>query len=231
MSAKSKRMQAIREKIDRERLYAPEEAFGLLKELGSAKFPESVDVSVNLGVDPRKSDQAVRGATVLPNGTGKDVRVAVFASGDKAEEAAAAGADVVGMDDLADKVKAGEMDFEVVVAAPDAMRVVGQLGRILGPRGMMPNPKTGTVTPDVGEAVRNAKGGQVTYRTDKAGIVHCSIGKLSFEPNALRENLDALVGALNRAKPSSAKGVYLKKVTVSSTMGPGIAIDKAALDA
>ena len=231
MSGKSKRMNAIREQIDRERLYPPDEAFGLLKALASAKFSESVDVSVNLGVDPRKSDQVVRGATVLPNGTGKDVRVAVFASGDKADEAAAAGADVVGMEDLADRVKAGEMDFDVVVAAPDAMRVVGQLGRILGPRGMMPNPKTGTVTPDVAEAVRNAKGGQVTYRTDKAGLIHCSIGKLSFEPSALRENLDALVGALNRAKPSTAKGVYLKKVTVSSTMGPGLAIEKAELDA
>jgi len=230
MSSKSKRMKAIWEKVDNERLYEPEEAFGLLKELASAKFAESVEVSVNLGVDPRKSDQVVRGATVLPNGTGKEVRVAVFASGDQAEEATAAGADIVGMDDLAERIKAGEMDFEVVVAAPEAMRVVGQLGRILGPRGMMPNPKTGTVTPDVGEAVKNAKGGQVTYRTDKAGIVHCSIGKVSFEPSALCENLGALVGALNRAKPSTSKGVYLKKVTVSSTMGPGLAIDKATLD-
>jgi large subunit ribosomal protein L1 len=229
MSGKSKRMKAIQEKVDRTRLYGPEEAFGLLQEIGAAKFAESVDVSVNLGVDPRKSDQVVRGATVLPNGTGKNVRVAVFASGDKADEARAAGADIVGMDDLAETVKGGQMDFDVVVASPDAMRIVGQLGRVLGPRGMMPNPKTGTVTPDVAEAVRNAKGGQITYRTDKAGIIHCSIGKLSFEPNALKENLEALVGALNRSKPSASKGVYLKKVTVSSTMGPGITIDKASL--
>jgi len=229
MAGKSKRMQAIRENVEPSRAYGPEEAFGLLKELASAKFPESVDVSVNLGVDPRKSDQAVRGATVLPNGTGKSVRVAVFAAGDKADEARAAGADIVGMEDLADKVKAGQMDFDVVVASPDAMRVVGQLGRVLGPRGMMPNPKTGTVTPDVAQAVRNAKGGQITYRTDRAGIVHCSIGKLSFETQALKENLEALIAALNRAKPSTAKGVYMKKITVSSTMGPGISIDKGAL--
>lgn len=229
MAKKSKRQLAIEEKVEPGKQYELEEALGILKEVAAAKFAESVDVSVNLGVDPRKSDQVVRGATVLPNGTGKTVRVAVFASGDKAEEALAAGADLVGMEDLAEKVKAGEMNFDVVVAAPDAMRIVGQLGRVLGPRGLMPNPKTGTVTPDVGEAVKNAKGGQVTYRTDRAGIVHCSIGQVSFEPIKLKENLEALIGALNRAKPSTAKGVYVKKVTVSSTMGPGISVDRASL--
>ncbi|MGK0170983.1 MAG: large subunit ribosomal protein L1 [Gammaproteobacteria bacterium] len=231
MAKLSKRLKAMREKVEPGRMYDVEEAFAILKDIGGAKFAESVDVSVNLGVDPRKSDQVVRGATVLPNGTGKTMRVAVFATGDKADEAREAGADLVGMEDLADKVKAGEMNFDVVVASPDAMRVVGQLGRVLGPRGLMPNPKTGTVTPDVGEAVRRAKGGQVTYRTDKAGIIHCSIGKLSFEPTQLKENLDALIGALNRGKPSAAKGIYLKKVTVSSTMGPGIQVDRGTLAA
>jgi large subunit ribosomal protein L1 len=231
MAKLSKRLKAMREKVEPGRMYDVEEAFGILKDIGGAKFAESVDVSVNLGVDPRKSDQVVRGATVLPNGTGKTMRVAVFATGDKADEAREAGADLVGMEDLADKVKAGEMNFDVVVASPDAMRIVGQLGRVLGPRGLMPNPKTGTVTPDVGEAVRRAKGGQVTYRTDKAGIIHCSIGKLSFEPTQLKENLDALIGALNRGKPSAAKGIYLKKVTVSSTMGPGIQVDRGTLAA
>jgi len=229
MAGKSKRNQAIAAKIDRTHAYTPEDAFNLLKEVSEVKFPESVEVSVNLGVDPRKSDQVVRGATVLPNGTGKSVRVAVFASGDKADDAREAGADIVGLEDLAEKVKAGELDFDVVVAAPDAMRIVGQLGRILGPRGLMPNPKTGTVTPDVAQAVRNAKGGQVTYRTDRAGIVHCCIGRLGFPPDALKENLEALVSALNRAKPGSSKGVYLEKVTVSSTMGPGLTIDKSSL--
>ncbi len=199
------------------------------KELATAKFRESIDVAVNLGVDPRKSDQVVRGSTVLPNGTGKDVRVAVFAQGDNADKATAAGADIVGFEDLAQKVKGGVLDFDVVIATPDAMRVVGQLGQILGPRGLMPNPKVGTVTPDVATAVKNAKAGQVRYRTDKAGIIHCAIGKADFEPAALKENLDALLADLQKAKPASSKGIYMKKVTVSSTMGPGIAVDQASL--
>ena len=229
MSGRSKRSRALREKVDREKLHAIDDALDLVRELANAKFPESVDVSVNLGVDPRKSDQVVRGATVLPNGTGKSVRVAVFAQGAAADAAREAGADLVGMDDLAEQVKQGQMDFDVVVAAPDAMRVVGQLGKILGPRGLMPNPKVGTVTPDVGEAVRKSKAGQVQFRTDKAGIIHCSIGKASFEVKALRENLEALIADLNKAKPSASKGIYLQKITVSSTMGPGIAVDKASL--
>jgi large subunit ribosomal protein L1 len=229
MAKLSKRMQAIREKVERRKAYPAEEAFALLKELSSVKFVENVDVSVNLGVDPRKSDQVVRGATVLPNGIGKTVRVAVFAQGANAEAATAAGADRVGMEDLAEQVKAGNLDFDVVVASPDAMRVVGQLGKILGPRGLMPNPKVGTVTPDVAEAVRNAKGGQVRYRTDKAGIIHCPLGKATFEPVALRENLEALLGNLMKAKPSTSKGVYMQKVTVSTTMGPGITVDHQAL--
>ncbi len=229
MAGLSKRMRDIREKVEPGRLYAVDEALALLKELSSVKFDESVDVSVNLGVDPRKSDQVVRGATVLPNGTGKSVRVAVFAQGENAEAARAAGADVVGFEDLAETIKAGNLDFDIVIATPDAMRIVGQLGQILGPRGLMPNPKVGTVTPDVAAAVKNAKAGQVQYRTDKGGIVHCTIGKVSFDVPALRENLQALLEALRKAKPSTAKGVYMKKVTLSTTMGPGIVIDQASL--
>ncbi|NCF28726.1 MAG: 50S ribosomal protein L1 [Gammaproteobacteria bacterium] len=230
MSTRSKRVRAFRDKVDRDSLQPIDEALGLVKELATAKFPESVDASVNLGVDPRKSDQVVRGSTVLPHGTGKTVRVAVFAQGAAADAATEAGADLVGMDDLAEQVKKGELNFDVVVAAPDAMRVVGGLGKILGPRGLMPNPKVGTVTPDVGEAVRKAKTGQVQYRTDKAGIIHCSIGTANFEVVALRENLEALIGDLQKSKPSAAKGVYLRKVTVSSTMGPGVQVDKASLN-
>jgi len=229
MAQLSKRAKAIREKLEAGKFYAIEDALALLKEMPAAKFEESVDVSVNLGVDARKSDQAVRSATVLPNGTGKTVRVAVFTQGPNADAAKEAGADVVGMDDLADEVKKGNMDFDVVIASPDAMRVVGQLGQILGPRGLMPNPKVGTVTPDVATAVKNAKAGQVRYRIDKAGIIHCTIGKVGFEVQALRENLDALLADLVKVKPSSAKGVYMKKVTVSTTMGPGIAVDKTSL--
>jgi len=225
----SKRMKAIYEKVDRTKAYTIDEALGLIKEVASAKFDESVDVSVNLGVDARKSDQNVRGATVLPAGTGKTTRVAVFAEGENADKAKAAGADIVGFEDLAEKIKGGEMDFDVCIATPDAMRVVGQLGQILGPRGLMPNPKVGTVTPDVAKAVQNAKAGQVQYRIDKAGIIHCSIGKASFEPSALKENLNALMGALQKAKPSTAKGTYIKRVTVSTTMGPGIGVDVASL--
>lgn len=229
MAKLSKRAKAFSEKLEAGKQYAIDDAFSLLKELPAAKFVESVDVSVNLGVDPRKSDQVVRGATVLPNGTGKSVRVAVFTQGANADAAKEAGADIVGMDDLADEVKKGNMDFDVVIASPDAMRVVGQLGQILGPRGLMPNPKVGTVTPDVATAVKNAKAGQVRYRTDKAGIIHCTIGKVNFEVNALRENLAALLADLQKAKPSSAKGVYMKKVTVSTTMGPGVVVDQATL--
>jgi large subunit ribosomal protein L1 len=231
MAARSKRARELREKVDKDRLHEVSEALGLVKSLANAKFKESVDVSVNLGVDPRKSDQVVRGSTVMPNGTGKDVRVAVFAQGAAADAARAAGAELVGMDDLADQVKQGQINFDLVVAAPDAMRVVGQLGKILGPRGLMPNPKVGTVTPDVAEAVRKAKAGQVQYRTDKAGIIHCSIGKASFEVDALRQNLEALIADLNKSKPSASKGIYLQKITLSSTMGPGIAVDKASLSA
>ncbi|MET0052633.1 MAG: 50S ribosomal protein L1 [Candidatus Thiodiazotropha sp.] len=229
MAKLSKRAKAIREKVERGKLHPAEEAFVLLKEISSVKFPESIDVSVNLGVDARKSDQVVRGASVLPHGTGKAVRVAVFAQGANADAAKEAGADVVGFEDLADDIKAGNMNFDVVIASPDAMRIVGQLGQILGPRGLMPNPKVGTVTPDVAQAVQNAKAGQVRYRTDKAGIIHCSIGKVDFEPQKLKENLESLLVALVKAKPSSAKGVYLRKVTVSSTMGPGLAIDQTSL--
>ncbi|GIX22385.1 MAG: 50S ribosomal protein L1 [Gammaproteobacteria bacterium] len=229
MARLSKRMKAIREKIEPGRIYPVDEALRLLKECATAKFRESVDVAVNLGIDPRKSDQVVRGSTVLPHGTGKSVRVAVFAQGEAAEAAKAAGADLVGMEDLAERIKGGELDFDVVIAAPDAMAVVGRLGQILGPRGLMPNPKVGTVTPDVAAAVRNAKAGQVRYRADKAGIVHCSIGKIDFEEQALRENLKALLGDLERAKPSAAKGVYMRKVTLSTTMGPGITIDHASV--
>lgn len=229
MAKLSKRAKAIREKVESGKLYAADEAFELLKGLSSVKFAESVDVSVNLGVDARKSDQVVRGSSVLPHGLGKTVRVAVFTQGANADAAKEAGADIIGMEDLADQVKAGNMDFDVVIASPDAMRVVGQLGQILGPRGLMPNPKVGTVTPNVAEAVQNAKAGQVRYRTDKAGIIHCSIGKIDFEPVKLKENLESLLHALVKAKPSTAKGVYLRKVTVSSTMGPGLALDQSSL--
>lgn len=225
----SKRMKAIREQIDVSRSYGAKDAFAQLKAFSKVKFVESVDVSVNLGVDARKSDQAVRGATVLPHGTGRTVRVAVFAQGKNADAAKAAGADIVGFDDLAASVKAGKMDFDVVIASPDAMQVVGQLGTILGPRGLMPNPKVGTVTPDVAGAVTRAKGGQVTYRTDKNGIVHCTIGKISFSEDQLQENLQSFLGALRRARPASAKGIFLKKVTVSSTMGPGLVVDQTSL--
>jgi len=230
MAKLSKRQKAIAEKVEPGKLYAAEEAFALLKDLSSVKFAESVEVAVNLGVDPRKSDQVVRGAAVLPNGTGKTVRVAVFTQGPNAEAAKAAGADIVGMDDLAEQVKAGNMDFDVVIASPDAMRVVGALGQILGPRGLMPNPKVGTVTPNVAEAVQNAKAGQVRYRTDKGGIVHAAIGKVGFEPAALKQNLEVLIAALKKGKPTTAKGVFLKKVTVSTTMGPGLALDQASLE-
>ena len=229
MAKLSKRAKAIQEKVELGKLYPIDEAVALLQELSSVKFKESVDVSVNLGVDPRKSDQNVRGATVLPNGTGKTVRVAVFTQGANADAAKEAGADIVGMDDLAEEVKKGNMDFDVVIASPDAMRVVGTLGQILGPRGLMPNPKVGTVTPDVAAAVKNAKAGQVRYRTDKAGIIHCPIGRIDFEAGALKENLEALLADLNKAKPSSAKGVYMKKVSVSTTMGPGLQIDQGTL--
>ena len=229
--ADSKRRKAAREKVDSTKAYLVEEALNLVKEMATAKFPESIDVAVNLGVDPRKSDQVVRGSTVLPNGTGKSVRVAVFAQGDNADKAKAAGADIVGFDDLAESIKGGAMDFDVVIATPDAMRVVGQLGQVLGPRGLMPNPKVGTVTADVEGAVKNAKAGQVRYRTDKAGIIHCPIGRADFEVPALQENLQALLADLKKAKPSSAKGAYVKKLTVSSTMGPGVSVDRASVDA
>jgi len=231
MAKLTKRAKLIAEKVDAEKLYSVEEAVAILKDLSSSvKFTESVDVSVNLGIDARKSDQNVRGATVLPNGNGKSVRVAVFTQGENAEKATAAGADVVGMDDLAADVKAGNMDFDVVIATPDAMRVVGQLGQILGPRGLMPNPKVGTVTPDVETAVKNAKAGQVRYRNDKAGIIHTGIGNVTFEAAQIQGNLEALLADLKKAKPASAKGVFMKKVTLSSTMGPGLSIDTATLE-
>ena len=230
MAKVSKKQRAAREKIDSEKAYGIDDALGLVKEFATSKFAESVDVSVNLGVDPRKSDQVVRGSTVLPNGTGKTVRVAVFAQGENADKATAAGADIVGFDDLAETVKGGEMNFDVVIATPDAMRVVGQLGQILGPRGLMPNPKVGTVTTDVETAVKNAKAGQVRYRTDKAGIIHCAIGRADFEVDALKENLNTLLADLKKAKPASAKGSYFKKLTISSTMGPGVAVDRATVD-
>lgn len=231
MAKLSKRQKAIRAKVESGKLYAINDAVALLKELSTVKFPESIDVSVNLGVDARKSDQQVRGATTLPNGNGKVVRVAVFTSGNNAEAAKSAGADFVGMEDLSEQIKGGMMDFDVVIASPDAMRVVGQLGQVLGPRGLMPNPKTGTVTPDVVTAVKNAKAGQVRYRTDKNGIIHGGIGKLSFEPLAIKQNLEALLIDLKRAKPATSKGQYLKKVTLSTTMGPGLALDLSSLDA
>ena len=229
MAKLSKRAKAIAEKLEHGKFYMIDDALALLKDMPKAKFEESVDVSVNLGVDPRKSDQAVRGSTVLPNGTGKTVRVAVFAQGANADAAKEAGADIVGFEDLAEDIKKGNMDFDVVIASPDAMRVVGTLGQVLGPRGLMPNPKVGTVTPDVAGAVKNAKAGQVRYRTDKAGIIHCPIGKVGFEVAALRQNLEALLADLVKMKPSSAKGIYMKKITVSSTMGPGIAVEKSSL--
>lgn len=230
MAKLTKRMRVIREKVDGTKLYEINDAVALLKELATAKFVESVDVAVNLGIDPRKSDQNVRGATVLPHGTGREVRVAVFTQGANAEAAKAAGAELVGMDDLAEQIKAGEMNFDVVIASPDAMRVVGMLGQILGPRGLMPNPKTGTVTPNVAEAVKNAKAGQVRYRNDKNGIIHTTIGKVDFTPVQLKENLEALISALKKAKPAVAKGVYVKKVSISTTMGAGVAVDQATLD-
>ena len=230
MAKLSKRQKLIREKVDSTRAYSVDEAVALLVELGgNVKFKESVDVAVNLGVDARKSDQVVRSSTVLPHGTGKTVRVAVFTQGANAEKATAAGADIVGMDDLAEEVRKGNMDFDVVIATPDAMRVVGQLGQILGPRGLMPNPKVGTVTPDVETAVKNAKAGQVRYRTDKNGIIHAPMGNVEFSAQNIKENLEALIADLKKAKPSSSKGVYLKKVTLSSTMGPGLTIDQSAL--
>jgi large subunit ribosomal protein L1 len=231
MAATTKRRKAAREKVDSTKVYVIDEALSLVKELATAKFPESIDVSVNLGVDPRKSDQVVRGSTVLPNGTGKTVRVAVFAQGENADKAKAAGADVVGFEDLAETVKGGELDFDVVIATPDAMRVVGQLGQILGPRGLMPNPKVGTVTADVENAVQNAKAGQVRYRTDKGGIIHCPIGRADFEVPALKENLAALLSDLKKGKPAASKGQFVKKLTVSSTMGPGVSVDRSSIDA
>jgi len=229
MAKLSKRMQAIRAKLVPGKFYPIDEALGLLKDLSGVKFREAVDVSVNLGVDPRKSDQVVRSATVLPHGTGKTVRVAVFAQGSAADAARDAGADLVGFEDLAESIKGGQLDFDVVIAAPDAMRVVGQLGKILGPRGLMPNPKVGTVTADVAGAIRNAKAGQVRYRTDKAGIIHCTIGKVDFASDQLRENLQALLQDLKKLKPATSKGVYIRRVTVSTTMGPGLGVDQATL--
>jgi large subunit ribosomal protein L1 len=231
MTAISKRRKAFANKVDRAKAYAALEAMKLVKETATAKFDESVDVAVNLGIDTKKSDQTVRGSVVLPAGTGKKVRVAVFAQGDKAQAAKTAGAELVGMEDLAETIKGGSMEFDVVIAAPDAMRVVGQLGQILGPRGLMPNPKVGTVTPDVAAAVKNAKGGQVQFRADKTGIVQCTIGRASFTPEQLRDNLGALLDALNKSKPSSTKGIFLKKVSVSSTMGLGVKVDPASISA
>lgn len=228
MAKLSKKAKLVREKVSRD-AQPVDVALALVKQLATAKFKESVDVAVNLGVDPKKSDQNVRGSTQLPNGTGKTVRVAVFAQGENAAKALAAGADIVGFEDLGEKIKGGQLDFDVVIATPDAMRIVGQLGKVLGPRGLMPNPKVGTVTPDVAAAVKNAKSGQVSYRTDKAGIIHCSIGQADFEIAALAENLRALLTDLQKAKPSAAKGVYLRKVTVSSTMGPGVVVDQSSL--
>ena len=229
MAKLSKRMADIRAKFDRTRQYAIDEGLAILKECSNAKFDESVDAAINLGVDPRKSDQNVRGSSVLPNGTGKNMRVAVFTQGDNAEKAKAAGADVVGMQELAESMKGGDLNYDVVIASPDAMGVVGQLGQLLGPRGLMPNPKVGTVSPDVEGAVKNAKAGQVRYRTDKGGIIHCTIGKASFEPAKLQENLEHLIADLKKAKPSSSKGVYLKKISISTTMGAGFAVDQASL--
>jgi large subunit ribosomal protein L1 len=230
MAASGKRMKSIREQLEPGKAYAIDEALGILKGASKVKFTESVDVAIRLGVDPRKSDQNVRGSTVLPNGTGKSVRVAVFAQSENAEKATAAGADVVGMDDLHDQIKGGDLGFDVVIATPDAMRVVGRLGQLLGPRGLMPNPKVGTVTTDVETAVKNAKAGQVRYRTDKAGIIHSTIDKVDFEADALKGNLQALIGDLVKLKPASSKGTFLQKIAVSTTMGPGVQVDKASLD-
>lgn len=229
MARISKRLKAISEKVDRTRYYPLQDALNLVRETAIAKFDESIDVAVNLGIDAKKSDQAVRGSVVLPAGTGKTVRVAVFAQGDKAREAAAAGADIVGFEDLAEQIKAGNIEFDVAIASPDAMRVVGQLGQILGPRGLMPNPKVGTVTPDVAGAVRNAKAGQVQYRADKGGIVQCTIGRASFTVDALTQNMMALIDALNKSKPAASKGIYLRKISVSSTMGIGVRVDQASM--
>ncbi|MFM9270831.1 50S ribosomal protein L1 [Halomonas elongata] len=229
MAKLTKRAKLFREKVDPNKAYSLDEAVALLSELSNVKFKESVDVAINLGVDPRKSDQVVRGATVMPNGTGKDVRVAVFTQGANADAAKEAGADIVGMDDLAEQVKKGQLDFDVVIASPDAMRVVGQLGQILGPRGLMPNPKVGTVTPDVATAVKNAKAGQVRFRTDKNGIIHTTLGKVDFDAAAIRGNLEALIADLKKLKPSTSKGVYFKKVSLSTTMGPGLTVDHSAL--
>lgn len=229
MAKLSKARKAVLERIERGKVYSADEALGLIKELARARFTESVDVAVNLGVDPKKSDQVVRGSTVLPHGTGKQVRVAVFAQGANAEAAKEAGADIVGLEDLAERIQGGDLNFDVVIASPDAMRVVGKLGQILGPRGLMPNPKVGTVAQDVGAAVRNAKAGQVRYRTDRAGTVHCAIGNVTFEVDALKQNLSALLADLNKAKPAAAKGVYLKQVCVSSTMGPGLKVDHSTV--
>jgi large subunit ribosomal protein L1 len=231
MAKMTKRQKLIAEKVDSTKLYSISEAVALIKELGTVKFEETVEVAVNLGIDPRKSDQAVRGATTLPHGSGKTVRVAVFTQGENAEAAKAAGADIVGMDELAAEIKGGMMDFDVVVASPDAMRVVGQLGQVLGPRGLMPNPKTGTVTPDVATAVANAKAGQVRFRADKGGIVHGGIGRVSFDETAIKENLESLLAELKKLKPAASKGQYVKKITLSSTMGPGLSIDASTLDA
>ncbi|KNE76003.1 LSU ribosomal protein L1p (L10Ae) [Candidatus Burkholderia crenata] len=229
MAKLSKRLQAFASKVDRMKLYPVDDALSLVKECASAKFDESIDVAVQLGIDAKKSDQVVRGSVVLPAGTGKSVRVAVFAQGEKAEQAHAAGAEVVGMEDLAEQVKAGNLNFDVVIASPDTMRVVGTLGQILGPRGLMPNPKIGTVTADVAQAVRNAKAGQVQFRVDKGGIIHATIGRVSFEPASLRQNLSALVEALQKAKPATSKGVYLRKIALSSTMGVGVRVDHSTL--
>lgn len=230
MGRLTRRQKAISEKVDPSKSYSVDEAVSVLSELARSKFAESFDVSINLGVDPRKSDQVVRGATTLPHGTGKSVRVAVMAQGENADKATEAGADLVGYEDLAEAIKGGEMNFDVLIATPDAMRLVGQLGRILGPRGLMPNPKTGTVTPDVETAVKNAKAGQVQFRTDKAGIIHGRVGQVGFDSTKVKENVEALVDDLKKAKPASAKGVYLKKITLSTTMGPGLSIDQASLE-
>lgn len=229
MAKVSKRLRALREKFDREKLYTLDEALNLVKETATAKFDESIDVAIQLGIDPKKSDQLVRGSVVLPAGTGKSVRVAVFAQGENADAAKEAGADIVGMEDLADSIKAGNLDFDIVIASPDTMRIVGALGQILGPRGLMPNPRVGTVTPDVATAVKNAKAGQIQYRTDKSGIIHTTIGRASFEVDQLKQNLSALVDALNKARPASAKGVYLRKASISSTMGGGAKVEVATL--
>lgn len=229
MAKLTKRKKAISEKVVAGKLYPVQEAVAVLADVSTVKFVEAIDVAVNLGVDPRKSDQVVRGSTVLPHGTGKDVRVAVFAQGENAEKAKAAGADIVGFEDLAEQIKAGNLNFDVVIATPDAMRIVGQLGQVLGPRGLMPNPKVGTVTPDVVTAVQNAKAGQVRFRTDKNGIIHCSVGKVGFAADAIKENIEALVADLRKLKPASSKGVYVKKITLSTTMGPGVAVDQSSL--